>query len=156
MIPSHRGTKKDAALSRGVLPFLLTFRLATEGAVSTAATATTTGTAVTTTATAKAATAATTAETAGAGLFRTGFVHDDRASFNFLPVQSRNRRLSFLIGAHLDESEPLGAAGLAVHNDFRALDLAVRREQLLAAVARQAVTQVSDIQFLTPLPYSSS
>jgi hypothetical protein len=49
----------------------------------------------------------------------------------FLAIQSGDRSLSFFIGPHLDESEPLASTGLAVTDHFCAGHGAVLRKQLL-------------------------
>jgi hypothetical protein len=48
----------------------------------------------------------------------------------FLTVESRDRSLSFVIGAHLDKPESLASAGFTVADDFRAGHGSVLREQL--------------------------
>src|SRR5262249_2945884 len=49
--------------------------------------------------------------------------------------------------AYLDEAEPLGPAGVAVHDDLRGLDGAVGPEQLLQIAVGNAVGQVAHVQF---------
>ena len=63
-----------------------------------------------------------------------------------LAVQGGDGRLGFLIGTHLHETETLAAAGLAVGDDFRLLDLAMLGEQLLEVRAGHAIAEITDIQ----------
>src|SRR4051794_36068532 len=57
-----------------------------------------------------------------------GLVDRQRAAVHLLAVHGLDGGLGFLVGAHLDEAEPLGAAGVAVHDDLRRLHRAVRLE----------------------------
>src|SRR5262249_21445825 len=102
---------------------------------------------VATTASPGAAPAAVTAPAAAFG-FRTGLVDGQASAVYFLAVQRRNRRLGLLVGLHLDEAEPLGAAGVAVHDDLRGLHGAVCLEQLFQGAVRNPVGQVAHVQLL--------
>ena len=64
----------------------------------------------------------------------------------FLTVERCDCSLSFVIGAHLDESESLAPAGLPVADDFSALHGAVLRKQLFQIRAGRGIAQISDIQ----------
>src|SRR5438045_268648 len=88
---------------------------ATTATTTVAAAATTTATAPeSAAATTTAATESTAATTAAApALFaRAGFVDGEGPAVVLVAVQRRDRRLGFLIGAHLDEAESLGPAGV--------------------------------------------
>src|SRR5258708_5353269 len=61
---------------------------------------------------------------------RLGFVHGQGATVVLLPVQGRNGGLSFGIAAHLDKAKALASAGVAIVDDLRALDSAMRAEEL--------------------------
>jgi hypothetical protein len=63
----------------------------------------------------------------------------------FLAIEGRDRRLSFVIGAHLDESESLAPAGFPVADDFRAGHGAVLRKQLFQIRAGRGIAQISDV-----------
>src|SRR5262245_8422466 len=90
--------------------------------VTTAAASAATTAAVTATATTTAAAEATATGALFAGL---GFVDGEGAAAVFLAVHRRDRGLGLGVAAHLDESEALGASGVAVVDDLRALDRAV-------------------------------
>ena len=62
-----------------------------------------------------------------------------------LTVQRRDRRLGFLIGAHFDETEPLGSAGVAIIDDLRRDHGPVLSKQLLEFRAIHLVAQVANI-----------
>src|SRR5215217_3296344 len=114
---------------------------------ATAAAAATVAAAATAAATAAAAVAAATTAAAAATVFaRLGFVNGEGPAVDFLAVQGRDRRLGFLVGAHLDEPESLAAAGVPVLNDFRALHGPVRGAQLFEVRAGRVIAQVPDVQ----------
>src|SRR5581483_10930982 len=75
-----------------------------------------------------AAAVAATAAAATLGL-GTGFVHGQISAIDRLTIESSSRGLSLSIAAHFDESEPLRAAGIAVHDDLCRLHCAVGGEQ---------------------------
>jgi hypothetical protein len=68
-----------------------------------------------------------------------------------LAVEGGDCRFGFLVGAHFDEAEAFGSAGVAIVNDLSGDDLAVGREQLFEFRAVGRVAQVPDIQLLTHL-----
>jgi hypothetical protein len=110
--------------------------VAASTAAEAAAAAATTTAVATATATpspaASAATTATEATAAAAAVFaRAGFVHGEGAAVVLLAIKPGDRRLGLFIGAHLDETESLAAAGVAVVDDLGGNDLAVCSEQLL-------------------------
>src|SRR5271165_2324417 len=81
------------------------------------------------------ATTATTVPTAAtalpaAFLARLGFVDGQRSAVMLLAVERLNGGLGFLVAAHLDEAEPLGAAGVAILDDLGRHDRAVLPKQL--------------------------
>jgi hypothetical protein len=80
-----------------------------------------------------AAVAATTAAaaTAAATFFAgAGFVDGEGSASMFLAVEGFDGCLGFGIAGHFDESEPLGATGIAIVDDLRRGDLAVLSEHL--------------------------
>ena len=66
-----------------------------------------------------------------------------------LAVERRNRRLGFLIAAHLDKTEPLALASVSIADYVRAFHRTMRGEQLLQGVVVNVETQIPYIQFLT-------
>jgi hypothetical protein len=80
---------------------------------------------------------------------RLGFVHFEGPAALLLAVERRNRRLGFLIVAHLDETEPLALASGSIVDYVRAFHCTIRGEQLLQGFAVNVKTQISYIQFLT-------
>jgi hypothetical protein len=64
----------------------------------------------------------------------------------FLFIQAANRSLRLGITCHLDETEPLTAAGVTVGNHFRLFDGAELRKQLFQIGASDVVAQISAIQ----------
>src|SRR5262249_30884964 len=126
-----------AALTRLVTAPAATAVAAPTAAAATAAAATT------------AVAAPTAAAAATAAVFaRLGFVDGQRAAVNFLAVHGLDGCLGLLVGAHLDEAEPLGAAGVAVHDDLGRLHRAVRLEHRLQVAVADAVGQVAHVQLL--------
>src|SRR5262249_53336332 len=83
---------------------------------------------------------------AAAVLPRLGLVDGQLPPLHLLAAQRRNGRLGLLVGAHLHETEPLGPAGVAVHDDLGRLHPAERLEHLLQVAVRHAVSQVPDVQ----------
>src|SRR6266481_1689783 len=118
---------------------------------ATAAAAPTAAAAVSATATTAAATtvttaaAATTAAATGAVFAGLGFIDREGPAVMLLAVKGGDCRLGLGIRAHLNESETLAAAGLAVGNDFGGLHGTVLSEQLLQVRARRVVAQVPDV-----------
>jgi hypothetical protein len=66
-----------------------------------------------------------------------------------LTVERRNRRLGFLIAAHLDETEPLALASGSIVDYVRGFHCTIRGEQLLQGFVVNVETQIPYIQFLT-------
>ena len=64
-------------------------------------------------------------------------------------VDSADRGLRLGVARHLDETEALAAAGVAIVDHFGTLDRAVLGEQLIEVAARRVKTQVATIQFLS-------
>ncbi len=125
--------------------------LVAPAAAKATATAATTAAEATTGAAAATAAAATTAIFAG-----TSFIHGQDAATVFLAIESGNRGLSFLIGAHLDKSESLGATGVPVHDDLSRSHGSVRFEHLRQLAVGHTIRKVADIKLPThlksPLP----
>ena len=127
-------------------------------AVASAAVASTT-TAAVSTATAAAAVSAAAASTAvatsaatstAAALFaRLGFIDGERAPVVLFAVEGGNGALGVIIVGHLDEPEPLAAAGVAIADNLGALNGAKLTEQLLQRRTVHAVAEVPDVQTLT-------
>jgi len=95
-------------------------------------------------------TAAVAAATAAAAtiLARSRFIDGQRPSVEVLAVQGGDGRLRLLVVVHFDKAEPLGAAGVPVHDDLGGLDRAVRCEEVLEIAVGSAIRQVADIQLL--------
>ena len=66
-----------------------------------------------------------------------------------LAIERRNRRLGFLIAAHLDETEPLALASVSIVDHVRAFHCTMRSEQLFQSRVVNLETQISYVQFLT-------
>jgi hypothetical protein len=104
-------------------------------ATTAAATETASATTVTAAATTTAAVAATTAAAAWwAGLAWPSFVDRERAAFNGLAVELRDRRLSVSFRAHGDKGEATGLAGEFVLHERYFLDWSSLRKKLLQFV----------------------
>lgn len=98
---------------------------------------------VTSSATATAtASVATTTAAATTATFRlgAGFVHGQRAAVVFGTVDAVDGRCRFAVTGHLDETEALASAGVAVIDDFGAFDCAELSEQLIEIIARDVKT----------------
>jgi len=80
---------------------------------------------------------------------RLGFVHFEGPAAMLLTVERRNRRLGFLIAAHLDETEPLALASGSIVDYVRAFHCTIRSKQLLQGFVVNVETQISHIQFFT-------
>src|SRR4051794_40454741 len=106
-----------------------------------AAAATTTAATAATTATAEAATTA----TAAARLLRPRLVHRQRAAVGFLVVEAGDRRLRFLIAAHLDKAKSLRAAGVAIHDHLRRLHGAERSKDAFEVGIGDREGQIADV-----------
>jgi hypothetical protein len=135
-----------------VLVAIASAAVATIAAATAAATVTTTATAAATESAAAtaAATESTTASAATATIFaRTRFVDGQGPAAMLLAIERRDRRLGFLIGAHLDEAESLGSARVAIVDDLSRNNRAVLCEQLLEFRAIDLVAQVPNIKLLT-------
>jgi hypothetical protein len=111
---------------------------------SAAATTTAVAAPAATTAAAEATTSAATA-TAAALFARAGFVDGQRAAAMFLAVERADRRLGFLIGAHLDEAESFGSAGVAIVDDLGGDYRPMLSKQLLEFRAIDLVAQVANV-----------
>jgi hypothetical protein len=74
------------------------------------------------------ATAAAAAAAFGLG---TGLVDGEGPAIDFLAIEGGNGGLGLGVRVHLDEAEPLGATGVAVHDDLSRLHCTVRLEELL-------------------------
>src|SRR5262245_7412122 len=99
--------------------------------------------------TAAAAAVTTTAAPAAAAFgLGAGLVDCQRAAVLFFAVEGRDRRLGFLVAAHLDEAEAFGTAGVAVHDHLRRLHGAVSCEHLLQITIVDTVGQVAHVQLL--------
>jgi hypothetical protein len=120
---------------------------ATTTTATTAAVATAATTAAATTAAVATASATTTA--AAAAIFaRASFVHGERATVVLGAVDSTNRRLGFCVAAHLDETEALAPASVAVVDDFGTLNRPELSKHLVKVRARDVEAQIATIKFL--------
>jgi hypothetical protein len=118
--------------------------------VAAAATTATTTTAAVATPTASAAT------TTAAAIFAwLGFVHSQRTTIVFLFVQALDGLTSGVVVFHFDESETLATPRVTILNDLGAADRAELGKQLLQSLVRDAVAQVSDVQFFSHRSNSS-
>src|SRR5205085_967578 len=99
--------------------------------------------AVAATATAAAAVAAAprTPTAAAAVLPGLGLVDGQGPAADDLAVEGGDGGLGLLVAAHLHEAEPLGPAGLAIHDHLGRLHGAVGSEQLLQGGVRRVVAQ---------------
>src|SRR5262245_6597999 len=101
------------------------------------------------------AVAAATTTTAAAGATPTRrplarLAHRERTAAERLPVQRRDRRLSLIVGRHLDEREAARPAGFPVGDDLDLLDLAaVLLEERAKLRFLGLVGEVSNIQSLS-------
>jgi hypothetical protein len=119
-------------------------------AAAAAAVAVATGTAAETTAAAAAA-AGTAAEAAAitAGFHRTGFIHNERTAIEVRAVELVDSGLGLFVRSHFHETEALGAAGVAVDDDAKALDLADLAEHFAHAIFGDVERKVADVKLLT-------
>src|SRR5690606_10935468 len=81
---------------------------------------------------------------AGTRRRRASFVHRHRTAAVNGAVQLVDRCLGFRVAGHLDEPEPLAAAGLAIGDQLRGLDAAERRELFDEIVFGGGERQVAD------------
>src|SRR4051794_3243278 len=88
---------------------------------------------------------ATAAAATGAVFLGLGLIDGEVAAVVGLAVEGGDGGLRLGVAAHLDEAEALAAAGVAVLDDFRALDGAVLREQLLEVRAGGVVAEIADV-----------
>src|SRR5579883_3579 len=79
-------------------------------------------------------------------LTRPGLVDGEGAAIHIFAVESGDGGLCLLVVSHLDESETLGATGVAVHDDLSRLHSPVRREQLFQSTVAYAVGQIAHVQ----------
>src|SRR5262247_1936957 len=100
-----------------------------------------------------AATTTTTTTAAGATPTRrplARLAHGERTATERLPVQRRDRRLSLVVGRHLDEREAARPAGFPVGDDLDLLDLAaVLLEERAKLRFLGLVGEVSNVQSLS-------
>src|SRR6218665_2955703 len=61
-------------------------------------------------------------------------------------MQAFDGGLGFRLAGHFDKAETFGAAGVALHHDFRAVDAAVCAEGLVHVVVAEGIGQVAHIQ----------
>jgi hypothetical protein len=80
---------------------------------------------------------------------RLGFVYFEGPAAMLLTVERCNRRLGFLIAAHLDETEPLALASVSVVDYVRAFHCTIRGKQLFQSFVVNVETQISHIEFFT-------
>src|SRR4051812_44954145 len=101
---------------------------------------------VATAATATAGIAAAASAAAAAAVFlRLGLVDGEGPAVLFDAVQRGDRRLCFGVISHLDKSEALASAGVAIGDDLRTFDGAVRGEKILECRAIDFVAQVTNV-----------
>jgi len=92
------------------------------------------------------------AATSGAkARLRSCLVHRHGARVVLLAIQALDRGLRGLVICHLDETEALRAARVAVHDDRGGLDAAELPEQSLQVFLGCVVTEISDVEFLRHL-----
>ncbi len=115
--------------------------------VAATATATAIATAAFTTAATVAATTATAVATAARGTRFHGarFVDDQVAAAHRLAVHAGNGSLRLGVTAHLDKTETLGAAGVALHHDLGTGDGAELAEGLLQVSIARGIGQVAHV-----------
>src|SRR5262249_43159095 len=94
------------------------------------------------------AAAAAATPTPAAFSLRPGLVDRQGAAVDLRPVEGGDRGLRLLVALHLDEAEPLGSAGVAVHDHLGRHDGAVRLEDLGQVAVAHLVAEVADVQFL--------
>src|SRR6516225_6478452 len=92
--------------------------------------------------------AAVAAPAAAPFLARPGLIDRESSAVDLGAIERLDRRLRFLIAAHLHEAEPLGAAAVPVHDHLGRLDRSVRREHLLERGIGDLVGQIANVQFL--------
>jgi hypothetical protein len=130
-----------AAISTATAAAAIAAAATSAAASAIAATAAAASTAATTTATESAAVAAVFAGT--------GFIDGKGAALMLSAVQGGDGRLGLGVAGHLDESESLAPASIAVVDDLGRNNLPMSREQLFQHRAINVVAQVSDVQLLT-------
>src|SRR5437763_8457238 len=120
---------------------------AAAAAAAAATAATTVPAARTATAAATATEAATAAAAATAGAGALGLLDLDGAAVQARAVELADRRLGFLVRRHLDETEAAGAAGIAIGDDARGLDVAARGERFPQTIGGCGEGEASDEEF---------
>ena len=118
------------------------------GLVPTAAAAATIAAAAATSAAATTAAIATTATAAAATtLFaRASFIDRQATAIDLFEVEGLDRGLGLAVVVHFDKAKTFAAARITVLNHGRVLHLAILREELLQALARHGISQITNIQ----------
>src|SRR5262245_21204936 len=89
-----------------------------------------------------------TAPPTGAFSLGSSFIDGQGPAFHLKTIERRHRSLRFVVVRHFDESEPLGPAGLSVHDDLSAPNRAVRCKHLFQSRVRNTVGQIAYVQLL--------
>lgn len=119
---------------------------ATATAATAAAAATTATEAAAATAAAAATEAAAATTAAAATLTRTSLVDGEVATIDVLAVERSDRSVAFLSRGELDETEATGATGFAIHDEGRAGDVAVSREELAKLILSGLEREITDVK----------
>ena len=129
---------------------MLDGRLVEASRLPAASAAATTTAAATTAAAASSATASAAAPSATASAAFTGsrFVHDECASANRVPVECTDRGVCFAVVAHLDECKSARLSALAIGDDRRGINRAVRREHFAEVGLGGAKREIANVNFL--------
>src|SRR4051794_39837861 len=85
------------------------------------------------------------AATEAALFLRLRFVDLKSAAAILLAVESGNGRFGFLLIGHLNESETLRAARIAIHDDLSAVHGAMRREKCRKTFIRHVIAEVTNV-----------
>ena len=75
----------------------------------------------------------------------TGFGHGHIPAAVFGAIELLNRICGFLIGRHLDKTEPLASPRIAIGYDFGGLDVSRLGEDFLKSFIRRAERKVTNV-----------
>ncbi len=90
-----------------------------------------------------------TAATASTVFARLGLVNRQGPTILHRFIEAIDRRLSFGVGTHFDETESFAAAGIAVDDHLNVTNFAISREQLFEVGGGNVVREISAIKLLT-------
>src|SRR6218665_196992 len=83
-----------------------------------------------------------------AGFHGAGFVDHQITAAEVLAMHALDRGLRLCVAAHFDQTQTLGAAGVALHHALGAADRAVLAEGLLQVFVAKGIGQIAHVKFV--------